>query len=51
MEGLAEGIEQGIEQGERKKSLELARLMKSNGEKYDKISLYTGLSTEEIEAL
>ena len=50
-EGIAKGIEQGIEQGEQKKSISIARDMKSDGLPTATISKYTGLSTEEIAAL
>ncbi len=45
------GLEEGIEKGIEKKKLEMAQLMKNNGESIEKISLYTGLSAIEIEKL
>jgi len=53
--GLEKGIEKGIEkghlQGELAKALKMAQLMKKNGEPVNKISLYTGLSEQEVNTL
>ncbi len=46
-EGREEGLEEGLEKGVRK----TARAMKKNNVPIDQITLYTGLSKEEIEAL
>ena len=50
-EGRAEGEKIGIEKGEKKKSLESARKMKADSLPTELIAKYTGLTTEEIEAL
>ena len=59
MEGREEGIEEGREEGrmegriegEKKKQLEIARTMKTDGISTDVIAKYTGVSPTEIEAL
>ena len=51
LEGIMEGIEQGIEQGIGKRNLEIARVMKNDGESIEKIMKYTNLTPEEIERL
>ena len=50
-EGRAEGRTEGLAEGEKKKSIEFARMMKSEGEKIDKIVRYTGLTPDEIDNL
>ena len=50
-EGRAEGEKIGIEKGEKKKSLESARKMKADSLPTELIAKYTGLTTEEIEAI
>ena len=54
-EGLAEGesigIEKGIEKGEKLKTIEIAKELKSIGIPFDKISLSTKLTIEEIEKI
>ena len=50
-EGKAEGLEEGEAIGEARRSTEIARLMKEQGEVMEKIILYTGLSREDIEGL
>ena len=47
----AGGIEKGEKLGYDKKSREMAKTMKKEGEPIEKISRYTGLSKEEIEML
>ena len=46
-EGIIEGIEQGID----KRNLEIARIMKNDGESVEKIMKYTNLTRAEIEKL
>ncbi|MCQ2193522.1 MAG: hypothetical protein MJZ28_01075 [Paludibacteraceae bacterium] len=48
---IEEGIKQGIEQGEKNKSIKMARLMLEYGKPIEEITLFTGLSKEEIENL
>lgn len=48
---LERGLEQGLERGLRRRELEMAQTMKEAGELIEKISKYTGLSEEEINAL
>jgi len=50
-EGREEGIIAGIEEGTKNKAIEIARLMKSQGEPIDKIFLYSGLTKDEIKKL
>ncbi len=50
-QGIELGIEQGIEQGEKKNSIKMARLMLEYGKPIEEITLFTGLSKEEIENL
>ena len=45
------GIEKGRKEGEKKKAMEMARLMKADNEPIDKIIRYTNLSEEEINSL
>ena len=42
---------EGLEEGEKKKAMDIARLMKANNEPIDKIIRYTNLSEEEINSL
>ena len=46
-----EGIIEGIEQGMDKRNLEIARVMKNDGESIEKIMKYTHLTRAEIEKL
>lgn len=46
-----EGKAIGVEEGEVKRSLEIARQMKQQGEQLEKITRYTGLSREDVEKL
>ncbi len=54
-EGLEEGVmigeERGFKKGEKNKALEMARMMKNEGESVDKIARYTGLLKKDIEEL
>jgi len=50
-EGLMEGRIEGRIEGEKKKQLEIARTMKTDGLPTDVITKYTGVSSDEIEAL
>jgi len=50
-EGIKIGVKQGVEEGGKKKAMEMAEVMKKEGEPVEKISKYTGLSKEEIEKL
>lgn len=43
--------EEGREEGREERNIEIARVMKANGESIEKIKDYTNLSTEEIEKL
>jgi len=45
-EGKAEGVEEGIEIGEEKGKIEIAKVMKTDGEPIDKIVKYTRLPSE-----
>ena len=55
VEGIQEGMErgkaEGMEKGKTEKALEMARMMKQEGEPTEKISHYTGLTPREIEKL
>ena len=51
LEGIQEGIQEGMGLGIGKRNLEIAVLMKADGESLEKIIKYTGLSKEEIEQL
>lgn len=51
MEGRMEGLMEGRREGEKKKQLEIARTMKTDGLPTDVIAKYTGVSPNEIEAL
>ncbi len=50
-EGLEEGVIIGEEKGKKKEKVEIARVMKKEGEPVDRIARYTGLTPEEIEKL
>ncbi len=50
-EGIKEGREKGIKEGKVKKSIEVAKEMKTDGFSLEKIARYTGLSIEEIQKL
>ena len=50
-QGLEQGLEQGRAEGELEAARKLARAMKADGEPVERISKYTGLSSEEIERL
>lgn len=50
-EGHEERREQGREEGMNQRNYQIARQMKRDGEPTDKIQRYTGLSTDEIEAI
>lgn len=50
-EGKIEGKIEGRKEGSHLHALQMARLMISHNEPFDKIMLYTGLSKEEIDAL
>lgn len=50
-EGIKEGREKGIKEGKVKKSIEVAKEMKTDGFSLEKIARYTGLSIEEIKKL
>ena len=50
-EGMSQGLEQGLEQGRAEAVIEFAEKMKAKGESIEKISEYTGLTAEEIQAL
>ena len=49
--GRLQGIRQGIRQGRLQEKLEIAQNMLNAGEDYSKISRFTGLDIERIEAL
>jgi predicted transposase/invertase (TIGR01784 family) len=46
-----EAFEEGKVEGEKKRNLEIAKIMKKSGESIEKISLFTGLTAEEINSL
>ena len=48
---VQEGIQEGMGLGIGKRNLEIAALMKADGESLEKIIKYTALSKEEIERL
>ena len=50
-EGLAEGHEKGLAEGKSSATIEIAKSMKAGGMTIAMISKFTGLSSEEIEAL
>jgi len=50
-EGRDEGITEGMEKGMKTKATSIAKAMKSDGVDIERISLYTGLSNDEIEKL
>ena len=49
--GVKEGKKVGLKEGAKDKAIEMAKVMKKEGEQVEKISKYTGLSKEEIEKL
>jgi len=49
--GKKEGLEEGNLEGEKRKAVEMARVMKQNGEPIEKIVTYTGLSKSSISKL
>ena len=49
--GFQQGITQGVAQGSRQKALETARLMMQHNYPVSEISLMTGLTKEEVEAI
>jgi len=49
--GFDKGEKVGFDKGKDEKAREVARTMKKEGEPIEKISMYTGLPREEIEAL
>ena len=49
--GRAAGMEKGMEKGMEHRSVQIARMMKENGESIEKIERYTGLTAEEITQL
>ena len=42
---------EGLKEGEKKRSIEMAKVMKKEGESIEKISKYTGLTKKEIDKL
>ncbi|MCP5046476.1 MAG: hypothetical protein GY940_04840 [bacterium] len=50
-EGMEKGIEKGIEKGANVKAVEMAKMMKQDGEPIEKISKYSGLTKEQIKKL
>lgn len=44
-------VDTSLEQGKQERNVEIAKMMKANGEDFEKIIRYTGLSKEEIENL
>lgn len=50
-EGREDGLEEGIAKGERKKQIEIARQMRTDGIPMDAILKYTGLSEQDINEL
>jgi len=50
-EGLIVGEERGLQKGEKKKALDMARLMKQKGYPAAEISTLTGLTPADIEKL
>jgi len=49
--GLKEGEERGIDKGRKQEKIDMARLMKQEGEPIEKIVRYTGISPADIESL
>ena len=49
--GIAKGMAQGVEIGEKRKAVEMAKQMRTDGMPVESIARYTGLSIEEIEEL
>ena len=50
-QGLQQGLQQGLAQGDKDRAVRVAREMLADGMSVGKISKYTELSVEEIEAL
>ncbi len=50
-EGIEESKKEGLDTGRNEKAIEMAKLMKEEGETIEKISKYSGLSIEEIKNL
>jgi len=48
-EGEERGLKKGLKEGEKNKTLDMARLMKQEGEPIEKIVRYTGLTPADIE--
>jgi len=51
MEWEKKGMKRGMEKGMEKSRMEMARIMKQAGEPKEKITHYTQLTPEEVEAL
>ncbi|MCQ2974904.1 MAG: Rpn family recombination-promoting nuclease/putative transposase [Bacteroidales bacterium] len=49
--GIEKGRRQGLEEGKYNQAIQMAKMMKSEGEPLEKIFKYTGLSKDEIEKL
>ena len=49
--GMKKGMEKGMEKGIEHRSVQIARMMKENGESIETIERYTGLTAEEITQL
>ena len=50
-QGIQQGLQQGLAQGDKDRAVKVAREMLADGMSVGKISKYTELSVEEIEAL
>ncbi len=50
-EARREGLREGLQEGKRKEKMEIARMMKSEGEPIEKIIRFTGLTIEQLEKL
>jgi predicted transposase/invertase (TIGR01784 family) len=50
-DGKKQGRKEGIKEGAKDKTIQMARIMKQNQEPVEKISMYTGLSIDEIRDL
>jgi flagellar biosynthesis/type III secretory pathway protein FliH len=50
-QGIQQGLQQGLAQGDKDRAVRVARQMLADGMSVGKISKYTELSVEEIEAL
>jgi hypothetical protein len=49
--GVIEGEEKGVEKGRKERDIEIAKILLSENKSIDTIIKYTGLTSEEIEAL